>query len=190
MNACLTISEPVLAVLNASTIEGATLKLNGQLDRALYTAVNKVLELLGGKWNRKAAAHVFEDDPARVIAEALEAGTVVDEKKLYQFYETPRAVADHYGQAEAAPGGSVERPADLARRMLNTRPKQHLALVPLRTDERPAEFDEDPLHRRPLSIVVWSNLYRHERGKITAPAFGTSDTSSAQSHRPASSAGT
>ncbi len=34
-----------------------------QLDRALYTKVDKALLALGGKWNRKAKAHLFDHDP-------------------------------------------------------------------------------------------------------------------------------
>ena len=54
------ISNEVLAVLSNAAMDGKNLKLTGQLDRALYVATNKVLELAGGKWNRKAQGHIFE----------------------------------------------------------------------------------------------------------------------------------
>ena len=32
----------------------------GQLDRKTYSAVNKCLEAIGGKWSRKEKGHIFE----------------------------------------------------------------------------------------------------------------------------------
>ncbi len=37
----------------------------GQLDRKMYESVGKGLDLLGGKWNKKAGGHVFAIDPRR-----------------------------------------------------------------------------------------------------------------------------
>lgn len=54
------IDSKVLDVLGNSTMDGNSLKLTGQLDRSLYVAVNKVLELAGGKWNRKSQSHLFD----------------------------------------------------------------------------------------------------------------------------------
>ena len=49
------ISNTVLDILGNCEVQDNVLYLpNVQLDRADYTAVNKVLEALGGKWNRKA----------------------------------------------------------------------------------------------------------------------------------------
>ena len=87
------ISPEVEAVLRASSINQNRLTLPGTLDRKVYVSTNKVLELLGGKWNRKEKAHVFEDDPGFRIQEALEAGELVDPVKFYQFYPTPSDVA-------------------------------------------------------------------------------------------------
>lgn len=92
--ATVSITPEVEAVLRASTIEQNRLVLPGMLDRKLYVSTNKVLELLGGAWNRKLKAHVFEDDPGFRIQEALEAGEMVDPVKLYQFYPTPKDVAE------------------------------------------------------------------------------------------------
>ena len=87
------ITPEVEGVLRASVIEQNRLTLPGTLDRRLYMATNKVLELLGGKWNRREKAHVFEDDPGFRIQEALDAGELVDPVKFYQFYPTPSDVA-------------------------------------------------------------------------------------------------
>lgn len=75
----------------------------GQLERALYVKVNKVLEALGGKWNRKVKGHVFKDDPRPEFEVALDDGVVLVAKDGY--FPTPpevveRMVAllgDHFG---------------------------------------------------------------------------------------------
>lgn len=90
----ITIDPDVYAVLAGASITGNALALTGQLDRKLYERTNKVLEALGGKWNRKAKAHLFDGDPAVLVAEALEQGGVQDEVKQYQFYPTPEPVVN------------------------------------------------------------------------------------------------
>ena len=61
----------VAEILTASQINGNSLYLPPQqLDRKTYEAVNKAIENLGGKWNKKAKTHVFPFDPAPKIAEA------------------------------------------------------------------------------------------------------------------------
>jgi hypothetical protein len=80
-------------VLKKSRCEGSQLHLPGQLPRDLYVKTAKVIELLGGKWNRSLCAHVFEGACAERVDEAVIAGEVTDFKKLYQFYETPPELA-------------------------------------------------------------------------------------------------
>jgi hypothetical protein len=49
-------SQEVLAVISSGEVDGNSFCItSGQLDRNLYTAVNEVLENLGGKWSRKAS---------------------------------------------------------------------------------------------------------------------------------------
>jgi len=59
----------------------------GQLDRQLYLRVNKVLEALGGKWNRKRGGHVFPMDPRPQVEGLVESGTLIIERD--GFFETP-----------------------------------------------------------------------------------------------------
>lgn len=87
------LSDQVREVLGAAQVAGNELRLVGQLDRKLYLEVNKALEAMGGKWNRKAQAHLFEDEARDVIADAVATGACVDLKKEFQFFETPGAVA-------------------------------------------------------------------------------------------------
>lgn len=51
---------------------------------------------MGGKWNRKAKTHVFaeDDDVAEMLENVLLTQEVKDLKREYQFFPTPRAVAE------------------------------------------------------------------------------------------------
>lgn len=84
----------VLEVLRDVDFDGQNARLAGQLDRATYLAVNKVLEALGGKWNRKLRAHAFADgDPRELIGDAVTTGGYVDAKQQMQFFPTPPQLA-------------------------------------------------------------------------------------------------
>jgi len=88
------IENEVANTLGNSTIDENRLYLpEGQLDRKLYLAVNKVLEAIHGKWNRKEKAHVFSGSPLEILDEILLTGEYADQKKEYQFFETPENVA-------------------------------------------------------------------------------------------------
>ena len=90
-----TIERDVLQVLSACRVDGATVLLPpGQLDRKLYLRVNKVLEALGGKWDRRAKAHVFPTDPAGVLDDAIVTGGYAHPKDEFGFFVTPPGVAD------------------------------------------------------------------------------------------------
>lgn len=88
------IQKPILEIIEQGNTEGNLYYLPGiQLDRKTYLAVNKVLENLGGKWNRKQKAHIFESDISDRIDNVLLTGEVVDPKKEFQFFETPPGLA-------------------------------------------------------------------------------------------------
>lgn len=83
-----------------------------QLDRKTYEAVNKCLVSLGGKWNRKAKGHVFDYDPTDALDEALLTGEIIDAKKVFQFFPTPREVAEQMcDMAALAPSSDVLEPS-------------------------------------------------------------------------------
>lgn len=93
------ISDNVRKILGVSTVtihpKGYALRLPaGQLERSLYTEVDKTLKALGGKWNRGAAAHLFVTDPRVALEDVAEGGSIVDKKKTFQAFYTPAAVAD------------------------------------------------------------------------------------------------
>lgn len=82
------IDQAVLSVLSRCATEGTTLALPEQLDRKLYVDTNKVLEALGGKWNRKAKAHLFAADAGALIDAVLLTGTV-ELPDDFGFFPTP-----------------------------------------------------------------------------------------------------
>ncbi len=88
------VTTDVLGVLDSAICLDNTLKLTGQLDRKLYTATNKVLEAAGGKWNRKAQAHIFEGDAFETIEQVILTGAIVDRKQELQYFPTPEPVAE------------------------------------------------------------------------------------------------
>ena len=88
------ISDEILGILSRCTVDGNTLYLpDEQLDRKTYIAVNKCLVNIGGKWNRKAKGHVFDHDPSDDLDSMLLTGETVDMKKVYQFFPTPKEIA-------------------------------------------------------------------------------------------------
>lgn len=89
------ISNEVLAVLGNCSFKDNLLYLPpGQLDRALYTAVNAVLAANGGKWNRAAKAHVFDEPAESAIEQALLTGEFHRVKQDLGQFDTPPALAD------------------------------------------------------------------------------------------------
>lgn len=89
------IEEDVKDILLRGRVEGNQYFLpDEQLDRATYTAVNKVLVACGGKWSRYDKAHVFPRDASTgYIFESIEQGHYVDPKKNGYFPTPPHLVA-------------------------------------------------------------------------------------------------
>lgn len=89
------IDDDVMAVLEASTITESSVDISaaGQLDRKLYTKVNKVLVAAGGQWNRKAKLHLFPDDPRAALGMAMETGSITSKKQDLQQFFTPAELA-------------------------------------------------------------------------------------------------
>lgn len=89
------IAENVLDILSKCAVSGNTLFLpDEQLDRKIYEAVNKCLVHIGGKWNRKEKGHVFDYEPSEALENLIFTGETEDMKKTFQFFPTPRSVAE------------------------------------------------------------------------------------------------
>ena len=88
------IKEEILKILDNCRIENDIVYLpDTQLDRKTYQNVNKCLESIGGKWNRKAKGHIFESDPSELFENLILTGEVTDIKKEFQYFPTPKDIA-------------------------------------------------------------------------------------------------
>jgi type I restriction-modification system DNA methylase subunit len=107
------ISNDVANVLANSRIEENKLYLpEGQLERKLYVDVNKVLVSIKGKWSKKEKAHLFPSSPPEIIEKILLTGEYIDEKKEYQFFETPTELAKQLVEmADIQEGETVLEPS-------------------------------------------------------------------------------
>lgn len=106
------ISEDVLKVLDAATLEGAKVFLTGALDRKLYTETNKVLEAAGGKWDRSAKAHVFDGDAADALEPIILTGEYSRTKQDFGQFDTPHVLAENVVDlADVQAGMSVLEPS-------------------------------------------------------------------------------
>jgi predicted RNA methylase len=119
------IAQEVLKVLDAATIEGALLTLNGNLDRKLYVETNKVIEAAGGKWNKKAKAHVFDCDAIDAIEPIILTGEYRIAKQDFGQFDTPEALAEQVvdmadvqaGMAVLEPSAGIGRIASAVRQV-------------------------------------------------------------------------
>jgi predicted RNA methylase len=87
------VSSDVLAVLASAQTSGNALILTGALDRGLYERTNKVLEAAGGKWNRKARAHVFDAAADEAIDQIILSGEITIPQD-FGFFPTPPDVVE------------------------------------------------------------------------------------------------
>jgi hypothetical protein len=88
------IDEATLETLRSIAIDENLARITAQLDRNQYVKTNKILELLGGKWDKKKKAHIFEENCAEIISDAIVTGEVFDAKKAFQLFETPVELAE------------------------------------------------------------------------------------------------
>ena len=86
------VEDDVLAVLSRAETDGNALTLTGQLDRKMYERTNRVLEAAGGKWNKKAKAHLFDDEAATRVDQIILSGEVEVPKDEFNFFPSPPAV--------------------------------------------------------------------------------------------------
>jgi predicted RNA methylase len=89
------VSDDVAMVLDRCGTDGNALTLPpGQMDRKAYVAINKVLETAGGKWNRSAKAHLFDDPAADVLDQLLLTREITSKRTVLGYFPTPPAVVD------------------------------------------------------------------------------------------------
>lgn len=99
-------------VFNRCTFGPTSLKLpEGNLARPLYVKVNKVIELAGGKWDKKSKLHVFPGDPRETLGMAIDKGEIRDVKKETQAFYTPADLAARVVEYADVEGKSVLEPS-------------------------------------------------------------------------------
>ena len=105
------INNDVLAVLSQAIVIGNAVTLTGQLDRKLYVKTNEVLEAAGGKWNRKAKAHLFDGDATEIIEQIILTGEITVPQD-FGYFPTPGPVVNRLMElAEIEPGMLVLEPS-------------------------------------------------------------------------------
>lgn len=106
------LDEDVLRVLSGCVVEHNVVKLPPErLDPKLYKRVDEVLRTLGGKWNRKSAAHIFDADPSAYLDEVIVSGRVTTDKDV-GFFPTPADLARRMvALAEVSHGAWVLEPS-------------------------------------------------------------------------------
>lgn len=106
------VDDDTLRILDSSRFDGSQMFLPGQLDRSAYAKVAKVIEAAGGKWNRKAAAHLFDGNAADVIEPILLTGEVTRTKQEFGQFDTPPDLADQLvDRADLKPRMKVYEPS-------------------------------------------------------------------------------
>lgn len=90
------ISDDVVASIRRCQLNGNTLVMPDPSTEKFdnWPQMKKVFDAMGGKWNSKQKAVVFPSDAAMLLLPAVEAGEAFHPKKAFQFFETPRGVAD------------------------------------------------------------------------------------------------
>ena len=106
------VEDDVLAVLSRAETNGNALVLTGHLDRKMYERTNKALEAAGGKWNRKAKAHLFDDEAATRVDQIILSGEVEVPKDEFNFFPSPPPVVARLMElADVQPGMRVLEPS-------------------------------------------------------------------------------
>lgn len=90
-----TASDRVREILATAEVDGLHVRLPGQIDRSDYVKVDQALTAIGGKWNRRARAHVFTTDPGPALAGLRDGGNVPAPARTAEGYvATSENIAD------------------------------------------------------------------------------------------------
>lgn len=167
-----TITEQILKILIACTIDGLGIRINsGQLDRKTYTKVNDILTLMGGNWNRAKQMHMFPESPADLLETVCATGEITDRKKQFQAFNTPDEEAARAVQlAEIEPGDNILEPSAGTGRIakhLSRQPDCRLWLVELDLAKA-----NSLMQQFPRATVLFGNFLDTHFPKTCAPSEG------------------
>ena len=113
------LTQDQIEILREWKIEENRFYLQGQLDRKQYTDINQVLETIGLKWTRWKKAHIVEwlneSELKQAIDDICETGeveTLQETIKKFQFYPTPKEVAEYLvGLADIQENDTILEPS-------------------------------------------------------------------------------
>ena len=87
------VSSDVLNILAKAITTDNSLELVGELDRATYVKVDKVIKAMGGKWNKKNKKHLFSVHVPDAIESMMNTGEVLVPQD-FGYYPTPKVIVD------------------------------------------------------------------------------------------------
>ncbi|AVX04298.1 hypothetical protein MXMO3_01773 [Maritalea myrionectae] len=166
------VPQPVMEVLDRAIIDGSALQLTGQLDRKLYVETNKVLEAAGGKWNRKAKAHIFDGEALDAIEPILLTGEYARTKQDFGQFDSPEEVVGLVIQlARIEPGMSVLEPSAGIGNIAIAAERAGGKVVAVEIDtKRFSVLNADPkLEAIHANFLEWSDHARFDRVVMNPP---------------------
>lgn len=96
------LTQEQIKILQEGRIEENRFYLQSQLDRKAYLSINNILESIGLKWNKGKKAHIIDDfsqedleNAINDVIETWEVETLKETIKKFQFYPTPKEVAEY-----------------------------------------------------------------------------------------------
>lgn len=105
------IATDVLVVLEGLKVTGNQVVITQQLPRNLYLQVNAVLNAAGGKWDKKAKAHLFPGEIEETLEHIVASGEVTVPASE-GFFPTPQWLAEELvDDAQVTPGMSGLEPS-------------------------------------------------------------------------------
>ena len=106
------VDQDVVSVLAQAIADSDELRIVGDLDRSLYVRVDKVIGLVGGKWDRRRGAHVFADKSALAAIEPILVAGLLTLPPDLGWFPTPTPLAvDLVRLSGARPGSRVLEPS-------------------------------------------------------------------------------
>jgi len=130
------INQDVLAVLSTVEITGTNVKITEQLDRKLYQQVNEVLERIGGKWNKKAKAHIFNSNPTEKLEAVINSGMLELKIKTGYFPTPEKVVKQMISLLEFQRGDIVLEPSSGQGHIADQIPRESLIMCEILSENR------------------------------------------------------
>jgi predicted RNA methylase len=106
-----TLTPELKKLLSRCTCTASSVTLPEQLDPATYRKINQVLANAGGRWDKKAKAHIFPGNPKSMLAQAIETKKSIDPQQARQSFFTPKNVAQKLAALAKVKGKSVLDPS-------------------------------------------------------------------------------